>query len=77
MLSGGKVLGVILESVGGLGDTFSDFRGSWKQVGIFMTLGIRPGSPKAERTEKWKVKVSSWGPGEHTKSKNTIPLLLI
>ena len=75
--SGGKVLGVILESGGGLGDTFFDFWGSWKQVGILMYFGIPPGSPKAESTEKWKVKRESWGPGEHTKSKNTVPLLLI
>ena len=43
----------------------------------FQYFGIPPGSPKAESIQDWKVKVSSWGPGEHIKSKNTIPLLLI
>ena len=51
LMSGGRVLGVVLESVGSLGDTFSDFWGSWKQVGIFMYFGIPPGSPKVESTE--------------------------
>ena len=71
------VLGVILESVGGLGDTFSDFRGSWNQVGIFMHFGIPPGSPKTEATQKVDAKKVILGHRRQTKSRLPIPLSLI
>ena len=60
LMSGGWGLGVILESVGLLGDTFSDFVGSWKQLRIFMYFGIPLGSPKAEGTQKLSQKAWSW-----------------
>ena len=63
-MSGGMVLGVILESVGGLVHTLSDFLESWKQVAIFMYFGIPPWSPKAKETRKVKGKTSSRCPGD-------------
>ena len=42
-MSAGKVLGVILETVGGLGDTFCYLLGSWKKACNLMIFQGRPG----------------------------------
>ena len=63
-MSRGVVLDYIWASFGDLGDTSSDFRGSWKQVEILMYFWIPPGSPKAKDTEKLRVKTRSRCPGD-------------
>ena len=45
-VSGGKVLGVILEFVGGLGDTFFIFEGPGNKLEFLCILGCPLGSPR-------------------------------
>ena len=65
LVSGGKVLDVILESVGSLGDIFSHLLGSWRKVWNLMIFQSPPGRPKAKDTRKVRVKSPSWGPKHH------------
>ena len=72
----GKVLGVILESVGGLDDTFSHLLGSWVEAWNLMIL---QGSPwKAQGLEHQQVEGKKGNPGAQNtnKIKTTNPVAL-
>ena len=49
LVSPGRVLGVILVTVGDLGHTFSDMQGYWEQAWNSMVFQGFPGTPQVER----------------------------